>query len=316
MNFLYKENVPLKNYTYYRIGGKARYFTFAQSEEEIVKYYAEAQKSQIPVYVIGNGSNLLVSDDGFDGLVVKIENKYILFNGERVIVGAGVELWHLIKECLKRGLSGLEYLSGIPGTVGAAIYGNVGAFGKEIKDVVLKVTVFDPRDSLVKTYYNPLCGFSYRSSIFKKTGEIILSAEFKLKSGFNSDDLFRKAEQILFYRESRYPKEPNAGSYFKNILDKNFIHQFIENDYEARMNYIYKWHGKLPAGYLIEKLGLKGKKIGGAEVSYLHANFLVNQDNASAEHIIMLAGFIKERVWNNYGIHLQEEVQHLWSGVV
>ncbi len=316
MNFLYKENVPLKDYTYYRIGGKARYFAFAQSEEEIVKYCSEAQKSQIPVYVIGNGSNLLVSDDGFDGLVVKIENKYILFNGERVIVGAGVELWHLIKECLKRGLSGLEYLSGIPGTVGAAIYGNVGAFGKEIKDVVLKVTVFDPRDSLVKTYYNLLCGFSYRSSIFKQTGEIILSAEFKLKGGFNSEDLFRKAEQILFYRESRYPKEPNAGSYFKNILDKNFIHQFIENDYEARMNYINKWHGKLPAGYLIEKLGLKGKKIGGAEVSHLHANFLVNQDNASAEHIIMLAGLIKERVWNNYGIYLQEEVQHLWSGVV
>lgn len=312
MNFFYKENVPLKNYTKYRIGGPARYFACPQSEEEIIKYYNEAWTHEVPVYIIGEGSNLLVSDNGFPGLILKIENKYILFNGDRVVAGAGVNLWHLIKECLKRGLSGMEYLSGVPGTVGAAIYGNVGAFGREIKNVVSKVTVYDPKESLVKTYYNPLCGFSYRSSIFKQSGEIILSAEFKLKGGFSPEDLFRKAEQIIFYRESRYPKEPNAGSYFKNILDKNFIHRFIEDDYDARMSYINKWHGKLPTGYLIEKLGLKGKKIGGAEVSYNHANFLINQDDALAEHVIMLAGLIKERAWNNFGIHLQEEVQYLW----
>lgn len=312
MNFQYRENVPLKNYTYYRIGGPARYFVCSQSEEEVIKYVSVARSEEVPVYVIGEGSNLLAADNGFDGLVLKIENKYILFQGEKVVAGAGVNLWHLIKETIKRGLSGLEYLSGIPGTVGAAVYGNVGAFGREIKDVVLKVTVYNPNESLVKTYYQPLCLFGYRSSIFKQTKEIILSVEFKLKGGYNPEDLFRKSEQIIFYRQNRYPKEPNAGSYFKNILDKAFIHRFIENDFIARQNYISRWHGKLPAGYLIEKLGLKGKKIGGAEISYQHANFLINQDNALAEHIIILAGLIKERVWNNFGVHLHEEVQHLF----
>lgn len=312
MNISYKEYIPLKDYTYYRIGGKARYFACANDEQEIIKYINEAQAHEIPVYIIGEGSNLLVSDNGFPGLILKIENKFILFNGNKVSVGAGVNLWYFIKECLKRGLSGLEYLSGIPGSVGAAIYGNVGAFGHEIKDSVLKVTVYNIDEAMVKNYYNPLCNFSYRSSIFKQTKEIILSAEFVLKPGFYPEDLFRKAEQIIFYRQQRHPKEPNAGSYFQNITDKDFIHSFIEQDYTARMNYINKWHGKLPAGYLIEKLGLKGKKIGGAEVSYHHANFIINQDNALAEHIIMLAGLIKERVWNEFGIHLREEVQHLW----
>jgi len=312
MNLIYEENVPLRNFTNYRIGGPARYFATAKSEEEIIKYICQARSDNIPFYIISEGSNLLVSDNGFKGLVIKIENNYILFNGDRVIAGAGVNLWYLIQECLKRGLSGMEYLSGIPGSVGAAVYGNVGAFGHEIKDVVLKVTIYNPQESLVKTYYNPLCVFSYRSSIFKQTGEIILSVEFKLKGGYNPEDLFRKSEQIIFYRQMRHPTQPSAGSYFKNILDKDFIYRFLEDDYQARMNFIKKWHNKLPAAYLIEKLGLKGKKIGGAEVSYHHANFIVNQDNALAEHVIMLAGLIKERVWNNFGVHLQEEVQHLW----
>lgn len=282
-----QKNVPLKNYTTFRIGGPARYFCVVVNREELIEAVIFAKKEKLPFFILGGGSNLLVSDKGYKGLVIKIQNINCEIKNTKVTAGAGVSLSKLLNVTANLGLSGLEWSAGIPSaTIGGAIRGNAGAFGSGIKDIVYKVEVFDVSDSGFKIYGLRDCGFGYRESIFKKSHNLIIwSCELKFKRK-DKEKMKENIKEILGYREERHPKFPSAGSIFKNLKD-------------------------VRARDLIEKAGLKGKKIGKAKISEQHANFIINTGNATAKDVLVLVNLAKKEVKNKFGIKIEEEIQLL-----
>jgi len=289
-----KENVLLKNHTTFKIGGKAKYFFVAKNKKDLIKAILVAKKYNLPFFVLGGGSNTLVSDRGFEGLVIKIQNSRLRqgFGGQAklktIYAEAGTSLGQLVNVALKNSLTGMEWATGIPGTVGGAIYGNAGAFGESIGDVVKKVEVLDTKDLRFKIYDLKKCKFGYRDSIFKhKKNLIILSAKIQLKKGKKSE-IKRKIKEFLDYRQETQPLNfPSAGSVFKNPPG-------------------------FSAGELIEKCGLKGKKIGKAKISEKHANFIVNLGGAKAKDVKKLINLIKKKIKKKFGITLEEEIQYLF----
>jgi len=249
----------LKNQTTFGIGGKAQFFFVAKTKENLIKAVKLAKKLKLPFFILGGGSNLLVSDRGFDGLVIKF----------------GQPLSGYVSK-------GLEWAAGIPGTVQGAVYGNASAFEKSMKDVVKSVEVFDAKTEKIKIFKNKDCRFSYRNSIFKnKKNLIILSV--KIKPG-KSD--WKKIKEYLAYRKQRHPQLPSAGSVFKNI-------------------------GEIPAAILIHQAGLTGKRIGNAQISEKHSNFIVNLGAASAKDVKKLINLAKKSVKNKFKINLEEEICYL-----
>jgi UDP-N-acetylmuramate dehydrogenase len=311
-----QENIPLAPYTTFKIGGSARFFVEAKSEEEILEALKFAKEKSLPVFVLGGGSNVLVSDKGFDGIVIKILNTKYEIQDSTIECGAGCLLSKIVSESVKAGLTGLEWAAGIPGTIGGAVRGNAGAYGNSMNEIIESVKVIEitnsKSDALNNFKYKILnlktrdCEFDYRDSAFKRNPNlIILSAKLKLKKGDKAESE-EKIKKILAKRKEKQPMDfPSPGSFFKNpiIKDKKLIQQF-ETDTGQKIK-----DNKIPAPWLIEEAGLKGKKIGGAMVSEKHANFIVNTGNATAEEVIMLAAIIKTRVRNKFGIQLQEEVQ-------
>ena len=257
---MFQKNVSLKNYTTFRIGGKAKYFFTAETKEDLIKAVVAAKELKLPFFILGGGSNLLVSDRGFRGLVIKYGQPLSLYVSK-----------------------GLEWAVGIPGTVQGAVCGNAGAFKKSMKDVVEEVEVFDAKTGKIKFFKNKDCRFSYRNSIFKKNKNlIILSVKIKEKKSN-----IKKIKQYLEHKKENHPwNYPSAGSVFKN--PKGFS-----------------------AGELIEKAGLKGKRIGKAEISEKHANFIVNLGGAKEKDVINLINLAKKSVKNKFKINLQEEIQFL-----
>ena len=286
-----KKNVSLKNYNTFSIGGKAKYFFITKSKDELVSAILVAKKLKLPLFILGNGSNLLVSDRGFKGIVIKIQNsKFKIQNKNlkfKITCDAGVTLTKLISECLKIGATGLEWTAGIPGTLGGAIYGNAGAFGKSIGDNVIEVEVLDIRDLRFKIYDLKKCKFGYRDSIFKKKKDlIILSAEIKLEKG-DKKEIRDKIKEYLDYRKKNQPLNfPSIGSIFKN--PKNFS-----------------------VGELIEKCGLKRRRIGDVKISEKHANFIVNLGKGKAKEVRKLITLIKKKVKERFGITWEEEIEIL-----
>lgn len=299
-----ERNKDLANFSTFKIGGPAKYFVKVKNEKEVIDALKWAKKKQLPFFILGGGSNLLFSDNGFEGLVIKMENNFCKIEKRKITAGAGCPLQKLVQETIKRGLAGLEWAIGIPGTLGGAIYGNAGAFGGEMKDIVKKVKILEVKNSEIKTRYlkNKDCHFGYRESIFKKNKNwIILEAVLQLKKG-KKEELKKKVEEILEIRIKKQPLNyPSAGSVFKNVPLKDIPKEIQERFKEKIKN------GFLPAGVLIEEAGLKGKKIGGAKVSEKHANFIVNFDKAKARDVFSLILLIKERVKKKFGIILQEE---------
>jgi len=282
-----KKNIFLRNYTTFRIGGPAKYFFVAKTKEDLTKAIQMAKKSNLPFFILGGGSNILVSDKGHNGLVIKIKNQKSKIKNNRIFAEAGLALNRLVKLSLKNNLTGMEWAVGIPGTIGGAIYGNAGAFKKSMKDLIKEVEVFDTKDEKIKIFKNKDCKFGYRDSIFKKKKNlIILSASLQLKKG-KKMKIKEKIKRYLNYRKETQPLNfPSAGSIFKN--PKNFY-----------------------AGFLIEKCGLKGKRIGNAKISEKHANFIVNLGNGKAKDVKKLIKLIKKKVKNKFKIELEEEIQYL-----
>lgn len=316
-----QKNIPLALHTTFKIGGVARFFVEAKKEEEIIEALKFAREKKLPVFVLGGGSNVLISDKGFDGLAIKIRNTKYEVRDTKIECGAGCLLSKIVNESVKAGLTGLEWAAGIPGTIGGAVRGNAGAFGSNMGAIVARVSVLEisniqypisnknpkSKKSLsVKSYVLRDCKFSYRDSIFKKNPNLIIfSATLKLKKG-DRQKSEKLIKEILAKRKITQPTDfPSPGSFFKNpvVNDIKLIKQF-ETDTGQKIK-----DDKIPAPYLIEEAGLKGKKIGGAQVSEKHANFIVNAGNATAENVVMLAAIIKTRVRNKFGIQLQEEVQ-------
>jgi UDP-N-acetylmuramate dehydrogenase len=309
-------------YTTFRIGGPAKFFCEAKDEDEIVEALEFAKEKNLPIFILGGGSNILVSDKGFDGMILKISNFKFQISNSSITCDSGCLLSKIVSESVKSGLSGLEWAAGIPGTIGGAVRGNAGAYGGTIGDSVdsvkilevpnfSKARLFPSKSSTLgipqsQAFESKDCKFGYRDSIFKQNPNlIILAVKLKLKKSDKAESE-KKIKEILTLRKEKQPMEfPSPGSFFKNpvIEDKNLIQQF-ETDSGAKLR-----DDKIPAPWLIEEAGLKGKKIGGAMVSEKHANFIVNTGNATAEDVIMLAAIIKTRVRNKFGIQLQEEVQ-------
>ena len=304
---IFEEAVDLKRFSNYRIGGPARYFKRARTVKELIEAIEWAGEKKIPIYILGGGTNILWGDRGFDGLVIKLDFDSIEVNGSRVTAGASVLMSTLVQATIGRGLSGLSWAGGLPGTFGGAIYGNAGAFGGEIKDIVRKVVSLDMETLKLKERSNTECQFRYRNSIFKVEGrEIILQGTVELTPG-NKRILYENVVAKMNYRGKRHPLEhPNIGSIFKNVpvgeLDKELAEphrQVIKTDPFP----------VIPAAYLIDKAGLRGMSFGGAMVSPRHPNFIVNVLDAKASDVVALIELVKEKVKEKFNIQLEEEVR-------
>ncbi len=295
-----QKNVSLADYTSFRIGGPARYFFEAKTKQDVIKAVKTAKRLDLPFFILGEGSNILVSDQGFDGLIIRVKNQELrIKNTDKkskvIVAGAGLLLGELVNTSIENNLTGLEWAVGIPGTVGGAISGNAGAKGKSIADVVEEVEVFCANDLKIKNYKVKDCKFSYRDSIFKYNRNlIILSAGFCLKKG-NTQRSREILKQILKERAEKIPTGYSAGCIFKNPTPHHFSQK----------------SGGGSAGELIEKCGLKGFSIGGAKVSFQHANFIINTGKATAKDVLNLINLIKRVVKDKTGIKLQEEIVFL-----
>lgn len=281
INILFKE--PMSRHTTFRIGGNADVFINIETEEELIFCISAARQCDVPYFICGKGSDLLVSDEGIEGAVFCLSGmKGIEISGVRVCVKAGQSMQTLCLELQRRGLSGLEFAYGIPGTVGGAVYMNAGAYGGEIADRIVSARYLD-KSGTVKEIKKEDMGLGYRSSIFQTNGGVILSAVFRLENG-DSADILNKMNEYLKRRKEKQPIElPSAGSVFKRPQG-NF------------------------AGTLIEKSGLKGEKTGGAKVSEKHAGFIVNTGKATSADVKALIEKIQEKVFSDSGIRLEPEV--------
>ena len=292
------ENEPMNKHTSFKVGGPARFFAKAESTEDLKAAMALAREKGLPYFILGNGTNLLVSDKGYDGVVITLAGDFStiedLGNGA-FKVGAAVPLGRFARTTLKQGFAGIHKLAGIPGTLGGAIYMNAGAYGQEIGNCCTMVTALDESGNVHEIPAND-CGFGYRQSIFQKNKAIILSATFQLPvasaEGKNVADLEAELAECMAKRKASQPLNmPNAGSTFKR-LDKG------ASDTPAQ----------IAPGYYIEQTGLKGHRIGGAEVSTLHANFIVNAGGATANDIKQLSEYVQQKVADKLGIQLKREI--------
>ncbi|MEK7624614.1 MAG: UDP-N-acetylmuramate dehydrogenase [Patescibacteria group bacterium] len=314
---MFQKNVLLKNHTSFKIGGPAKYFFEAKNFKDLVKAVKEAKQKQIPFFILGGGTKLLVNDKGFNGLIIKIKSSGFKIQENKIISEAGVSLARLVIASIKANLTGLEWAIEIPGTVGGAVHGNCGAFGSSLSKIVKNIVVFNPDSFKIKTYSNKQCEFKYRGSVFsahnesasgeKPNRDIILSAELRLKKG-NPKKSLAVIKEYLKRRRERISPYPSAGSIFKNYELKSVNY---ENDPLVKkfpeLEKLIKGD-KIPVAYLIEKCGLKGKKIGGAKISEKQANIIVNFNKAKAENVSALIDLAKKKVKKKFRIVLEEEV--------
>ena len=306
---MFLTNILLSNYSSYKIGGPADYFLEPKTVEELTAAVAEAERMHLPVFILGGGTNVLFSDVGFRGLVLKPAIGGFSIHDAAVTVGGGVSMADLLTYAIQQSLTGLEWAGGLPGTVGGAVRGNAGAFGGEIKDSVLEVQslVIGDGEPRFMRRTNAECHFGYRASIFKELNgkEIILSAVFILAPG-DPEVIRRATEEKIRYRRERHPLEySNVGSIFKNVLVGLFTPEL-----RAKLVAVTKDDPfpVVPTAYLISEAGLKGTRVGGAEVSEKHPNFIVNVGGATAADVEALIKIVKVKVKEKFGIMLEEEI--------
>jgi len=310
-----QKNIFLKNYTTFKIGDKVKYFLNAKNKTEIISGIKLAKEKNLPFFILGGGSNLLVSDQGYEGLVIKLQTtNYKLQTSpkskiQKIYVEAGTFLNQLVSFSIKNNLTGLEWAAGIPGTIGGAIRGNAGAFDGSISNIIKSVEILNTEDFKTKILKNKDCNFQYRESIFKKKQNlIILSAIFEFKKE-NQKNIQEKVINYLNYRKKNHPLEfPSAGSVFKGSETKIKNQKILKKFPEIKE---FNKKGIIPAGFLIEKCGLKGKKIGMAQISEKHCNFIINLEKAKAKDVISLINLIKQKVKEKFRIILEEEIQFL-----
>lgn len=285
------QNESMKKHTSFKIGGNAEFFVKAKNIEQVEYVLKICEKNNISLTIIGNGSNILVKDSGIKGIVLKIDindidivEKNIDTNEVVVTVGAGVNLGMLAQVLLKKSISGFEFASGIPGTIGGAIRMNAGAHGFEFKDIVIETTCIDKSGNIF-VLNNQQQKFEYRTSIFFEKDYIILGAKLLLKKNSNFEEIKNKMDEYKTFRKEKQPLEyPNAGSTFKRGND------FI-------------------TAKLIDECGLKGYKVGDAQVSNKHAGFVINTGNASAKDVLELIEVVKKKVYEKFNKIIELEIE-------
>lgn len=318
----FQENIPLAQWSNYKIGGPARFFFEPESEDELREAVEEAKALSLRVFVLGGGTNLLIDDEGFDGLVIHPKLMKLEASGAAVTAGAGVMMSDLLQFAAGRSLKGLEWAGGLPGTLGGAIRGNAGCFGGEIKDAVATVKSLDTET--MKIIERPVgeCGFDYRTSAYKKANgrEIVLEATLALAKGEKEEILAAIAEKIA-HRVKHHPLEhPNIGSMFKNVplatIHKEGCAEYRTALAAASLDYCGSRFSiktdpfpVISAAKLIGETGLRGVSYGGAMISAKHPNFIVNVLGAKAEDVKGLMELVKAGVRDKFEVQLEEEVQ-------
>jgi len=281
-----KKNIQLAQFTTFKIGGPADYFVEAGSIDEVVKAAAFAKEKSLSCFVIGGGSNILIADKGVRGVVIRMVNgQWSVVNGntDGLVATANINLSALVHKTVKLGLSGLEQLAGIPGTLGGAVHGNSGTKVGTISKAVSSVEVLT-KDNKIKILKNKQCSFKVRGSRFRKTNEIILRVWLELKKE-KKEKIKQNIKKALDTRRGQ-PKGKSVGSIFKNP----------KGDY---------------AGRLIDKCGLKGRQIGDARISEKHANWIINRGDAKANDVVQLVRVCKSKVFEKFNIKLEEEITYL-----
>ena len=283
-----KQNEPMKNHTSFKIGGPAEFYIKITSIKELQKILEFAKKEKIKITILGNGSNVLVSDSGIKGIVIRTNLKEIKIepkeqNKIEITVDDATPIGFLAQKLLKEEITGFEEISGIPGTIGGAILMNAGAHGKEMKDIVTEITAIDYNGKIHK-FTNEQAKFTYRNSIFSSGKYIILQAKIILEKG-NAKEIKAKMDEYAQFRKEKQPIEyPSAGSTFKRGTD------FI-------------------TAKLIDDAGLKGYTIGGAKVSEKHAGFIINTGNATAQDVLDLAKYVTNKVYEKFGKKIEFEIK-------
>ncbi len=329
------ENISLKQLTTFRVGGRAKYLVEVGNKEELIDAVSFAKEKNFPIFVLGGGSDILVSDKDFDGVVIKYTGDKVSFDGEKVTAESGMEWDKLVEEAVRRNLQGIECLSGIPGTCGAAPIQNIGAYGQELKDVFVSLTAYDIQKEKFRVFSKQDCGFFYRGSIFKKPRYwqkfFIVDIKLELTKGgkpavlydslknylvenkITNPTLEQVRKTVIAIRATKFenPREVgNAGSFFKNpAVDENKFND-LKKPYPDIKFFESNGKFKLSAGWLIEKSGWKGKTYKSAAVSPRHALVLINpKGKAEANDILELSGKIINDVYDKFGIYLEREVQ-------
>lgn len=282
-SIVYKLNEPMSCHTSFKIGGAADIFISVSSANELSAVFKKCGELNIPRFIIGKGSNLLVSDLGLEGAVISLLGlNGISVSGEEITCGAGAALSDVCRAALRNSLTGLEFAYGIPGSIGGAVYMNAGAYGGEISGAVLSAECMTADGSTVKVEAKDM-NFGYRKSVFKENGTTVISAVLRLQKG-EKKEIEEKMEDYISRRKSKQPLEyPSAGSFFKR--PEGYF-----------------------AGALIEKNGLKGASVGGAQVSCKHAGFIINRGGATAADVMKLSRKVSDTVLAKDGVSLEREV--------
>ncbi|MDD6463020.1 MAG: UDP-N-acetylmuramate dehydrogenase [Clostridiaceae bacterium] len=281
-----QRDVPMSKYTTFRIGGNASVMLTPTTDEQLASIIKKCKKDNIKPFIIGNGSNMLISDKGLDTVVINMcrpDPKIELVNGDTVVCDAGATMSKVCNFALENGLTGLEFAFGIPGSAGGAAYMNAGAYGGEMKDVLVECRHIDS-DGNFGSLKGEELGLAYRTSAYEHNGYIITTLVMKLSKG-NKDEIRAKMQELLQRRKDKQPLEyPSAGSTFKR--PEGYF-----------------------AGALIEECGLKGYSVGGAQVSEKHAGFVINKGDASAKDVLDLIKYIQDKVLSEKGVMLEPEVR-------
>ena len=281
-----QRDVPMSKYTTFRIGGNAAVMLTPTTDEQLASIIKKCKEENIKPFIIGNGSNMLISDNGLDTVVINMcrpDPKIELVNGDTVVCDAGATMSKVCNFALENGLTGLEFAFGIPGSAGGAAYMNAGAYGGEMKDVLVECRHID-RDGNFGSLKGDELGLAYRTSAYEHNGFIITTLVMKLSKG-NKDEIRAKMQELLQRRKDKQPLEyPSAGSTFKR--PEGYF-----------------------AGALIEECGLKGYSVGGAQVSEKHAGFVINKGSATAKDVLDLIKYIQDKVFSEKGVMLEPEVR-------
>lgn len=312
MTCVIKENEPLASQTVFKIGGPARFFAEIGNEGDFISALKAAHSLGLPWVILGAGSNILVSDNGFNGMVIRWKGGVVSVSGNEVTAEAPVTMARVVTQAINAGLGGFEWGIGIPGTVGGSVRGNAGCFGGEMKDVVKKIKIFNAATGEIEEWISSFAEFGYRASAFKRRPElVVLAATLKLKPGDTADS----QRLVREYTQSR-AKAQDIGSKCAGCIFKNVLWSRKDIDREKLLKKFpeLSQFADLPAissGFLIDRAGLKGRTVGGAKISERHGNFFINDGNATAEDVLMLIGIAKEHVQRAYGLLLEEEIQYI-----
>lgn len=301
-----QKDVVLAPYTTFKIGGPAKFFVSVSSTEEIQEALLWAREKEVPVFLLGGGSNILISDQGFQGLVIHLEESPPQVEGNVIRAFSGTMLGSVVERARDASLSGMQNLAGVPGSLGGAVRGNAGAFGVEMKDIVSSVEAIERNTLEIQQFSNQECHFSYRMSVFKNREDwVVTEAQCTLVPG-KKEDITQVMQETIQQRNDRQDQTAKcAGSFFMNPVVNN---ESLRKEFEDEAGSPCR-ENKIPAGWLIDKVGLRGKRIGDAMVSESHPNYILNVGEATAEQVIMLMSYIKQHVRHECEVQLMQEVQ-------